>query len=160
MDQPFISFPSPRGHYAAHACIFWCFDARFSDLYDEFLKQKGFDKSKIDLVKIAGGAQALAMDSGIAAAGGIESDKAFAASQVAKSIKLHRTNRIVLMVHLDCGGYGGSKAFDDDREKEWSHHLEELKKAAAFIRQKFPEIGQIECYIADFDGVHEAAVRP
>lgn len=143
---PAVPFESSKDHYTADACIFWCYDARFSALYDAFLKKRNFSVSKIDLVKGAGGAQALAMASG--------ADKDVAASQIAKSIKLHHTARAILMVHMDCGGYGGSKAFNDDHQTEWEHHAGELKKAADFIRNTFPDIADIECYIADFDGLY------
>jgi hypothetical protein len=144
----FIKFDSSHDHYTADACIFWCFDARFSDVYDQFLAERGFVKSKIDLVKAAGGAQALAGDED-------SSDKAFAESQLAKSIKLHNTSRVILMVHIDCGGYGGSKAFENDHQKEWDHHAAELARAAATVQAKFPEIKEIEKWIADFDGLHK-----
>ena len=146
---PFVKFDSPKEHYTAHACIFWCFDARFADLYNEFLNQRGFAHAKIDLVKGAGGAQALAdMDS---------ADRTVAQSQLAKSIRLHHAERVILMVHMDCGGYGGSKTFSGDHQKEWDHHAAELKKAEAFVRATFPEIKEVECWIADFDGAHQIA---
>ncbi len=143
----FIKFDSSKGHYTADACIFWCFDARFADLYNEFLKQREFSNGKIDVVKGAGGAQPLAGEDG--------ADKAVAQSQLAKSIKLHHTERVILMVHIDCGGYGGSKAFDDDHQAEWDHHVNELQKASALVYAAFPEIKEVECWIADFDGAHK-----
>jgi hypothetical protein len=146
MEITLVKYESSREHYDAEACIFWCFDARFAELYNTFLKERGFSGSKIDVVKGAGGAQPLAGDAG--------PDRDVAASQLAKSIKLHHTTRVILMVHIDCGGYGGSKAFDDDHQAEWSHHEAELKKAADGVRAKFPEIKEIECWIADFDGSH------
>lgn len=146
--EDFIPFESSAEHYKAEACIFWCYDARFGDAYENFLEQRGFPHSKIDAVKGAGGAQALAGEAG--------PDRDVAESQLRKSIKLHHTDRVVLMVHMDCGGYGGSKAFHDDHEEEWNHHAAELEKAADFIRKTFPEIKTIECWIADFDGMHRA----
>jgi hypothetical protein len=144
-----IKFGSSREHYNAEACIFWCFDARFAKLYNNFISQGGFNESKIDAVKGAGGAQALACGGG--------ADRDVAESQLGKSIKLHHTERVVLTVHIDCGGYGGSKAFDNDHKKEWDHHVAELDKAAHFVHEKFPEIKEIECWIADFDGLHKVA---
>jgi hypothetical protein len=148
--EPTIKFDSSKDHYQAEECIVWCYDARFSELYDAFLAQRQFSKSKIDLVKCAGGAQALALESG--------PDHDVFSSQIAKSIKLHHTDRVILMVHMDCGGYGGSKAFGDDRKKEWNHHAAELQKAADFVRATFPEIKTVESLIADFDGIREIIV--
>lgn len=149
IPEGFLKFESPKEHYDAEACIVWCYDARFSELYDAFLTARGFVKSKIDLVKCAGGAQALAAASG--------PDHEVFSSQVTKSIKLHHTDRVILMVHMDCGGYGGSKVFDNDHQKEWDHHVAELKKAADFISATFSEIKTIECWLADFDGLHQMA---
>jgi hypothetical protein len=59
---------------------------------------------------------------------------------------------------MDCGGYGGSKAFGDDRKTEWDHHVVELKKAADFVRATFSEIKTVESLIADFDGIYEIIV--
>ncbi len=143
----FIKFESSREHYRAEACVAWCYDARFSSVYDAFLAERSLDVSKIDLVKGAGGAQALAAESG--------ADRETFRSQIEKSIALHHTDRVILMVHMDCGGYGGSKTFGDDHQKEWDHHIAELEKAAMFVRAEFPEIKSIEIWIADFDGMHK-----
>jgi hypothetical protein len=156
-SSEFIPFESSKGHYTAEACVFWCFDARFSDAYDAFLAQRGFEKGKIDLVKAAGGAQALALpdvDSGMAGNAPVAPDRSFAKSQIAKSIMLHHADRVILMVHIDCGGYGGSRAFNNDHDAEWKHHAEELARAAEFIKKNFPEVKIVECWIADFDGMH------
>jgi hypothetical protein len=143
----FIKFYSSKEHYTADACVFWCFDARFADLYNEFLSQRGFAHAKIDAVKGAGGAQPLAGEAG--------PEKLIAESQIAKSIKLHHTERVILMVHMDCGGYGGSKAFGDMRELEWDHHVAELTKATDYVHAQFPDIKEVECWIADFDGIRK-----
>jgi hypothetical protein len=145
--EPFIKFECAKEHYDAEACIFWCYDARFAELYDDFLSVRGFPELKIDLVRGAGGAQALAGEAG--------PDRAVAESQIAKSIKLHHTDRVILMVHIDCGGYGGSKTFGDDHQTEWDHHVAELAKAAVFVHAEFPAIKEVERWIVDFDGAHK-----
>jgi hypothetical protein len=147
MDITVVKFDSSPEHYNAEKCIFWCFDGRFAELYNKFIADRGFRESQIDVVKGAGGAQPLAGEAG--------ADRDVAESQIAKSIKLHHTERVILMVHIDCGGYGGSKAFGNDHQKEWDHHLGELNKAAAFVRKKFPSVKDIELWIADFDGAHK-----
>ena len=91
-SEKFIKFESSKEHYNAEALIFWCFDARFSGAYDAFIADRGFSENKIDLVKAAGGAQALAVESG--------SDHEMFRSQIEKSIKLHHTERVILMVHM------------------------------------------------------------
>lgn len=143
MTKKVLDFFSPRDHYQADACAVWCFDDRFFKLLKAFGKQENFNH--IDLVKCAGGAKALASDGG--------SERDFLASQIAASIRLHGTRRAVLMVHIDCGGYGGSKAFDNDRAREFEHHAQALEKAAQFVSKTFPDLA-VESYIADFDGLY------
>ena len=58
--EPFVKFDSSKEHYTADACVVWCFDDRFYKLLKAFGKQEGF--AHIDLVKVAGGAKALAGD--------------------------------------------------------------------------------------------------
>jgi hypothetical protein len=150
-ELKFIEAKASPEHYKAEACVVWCFDARFAASYDNFLNARGFPEDKVDLVKCAGGAQALAAESGV--------DHETFTAQIEKSIRLHHTDRIVLMVHMDCGAYGGSKAFDNDHQKEWDHHVAELNKALAFIEKGFPDIKYREAWIADFDGVHPIALK-
>jgi hypothetical protein len=146
LSENIIRVQCPKEHYTAEACIVWCFDARFSEAYDEFLKQRGFSEYAIDLVKRAGGAKALAMDA--------SSEQEDVRKQIRGSIDLHHANRVILMMHMDCGAYGGSKNFNNDHQEEWDHHSAELGKAARFVQATFTEIKYIECWIADFDGLH------
>ena len=120
------------------------FDGRFADLYNSFLAERGFEESKVDVVKGAGGAQALAGGEGA------DRSRCGIADRQVHQIAPHRQG--CFHGHMDCGGYGGSAAFDNDHQKEWEHHVAELEKAAGFVRIKFPEIKEVECWLADFDG--------
>ncbi|MSR76341.1 MAG: hypothetical protein EXS68_02010 [Candidatus Ryanbacteria bacterium] len=124
--QSILSFESSKDHYTADVCIVWCFDARFSHLLDTFIKDRNY--TQIDLVKIAGGAK--------------EID--FVIDQIGKSIKLHHTPRVVLMVHNECGAYGGST--------DPAFYEAELSKAADKVRASFPSV-EVEAIFADFDGL-------
>ena len=53
-----------------------------------------------DPIKIAGGAKVLASPER-------EADREFVLDQIRKSMRLHGTRRVILMVHSDCGAYGG-----------------------------------------------------
>ena len=94
-----LDFKTDSAHYSADVCLAWCFDDRFTPVMHELLKQFGH----ADVVKSAGGAKALA--------GGESPERDFVFNQIAASIRLHAAKEIVLMVHVDCGAYGGSKAF-------------------------------------------------
>jgi carbonic anhydrase len=121
-----ISFDLQKGHYTADACVVWCFDDRFYKLLKAFGKQEGF--KNIDLVKIAGGAKALASAGVESSNGGSNPDRDFVLGQIKTSMRLHGTKRVMLMVHRDCGGYGGSAAFAD-AAMEQAHHEAQLAAA-------------------------------
>lgn len=145
--EPFVRFDSQKDHYTADACVVWCYDDRFYQLLKAFGKQEGF--GHIDLVKIAGGAKALA------SAEAASPERDFVLDQIKKSAMLHGTKRLVLMLHRDCGAYGGSKQFAGaDVEKEF--FADQLRRAGEFAKKELPELS-VETYFADFDGLYKVA---
>ena len=141
-------FDSPRDHYQSDAAVVWCFDHRFDLAFQKFLKRSGVTIT--DVIKIAGGAKNLASPEQ-------EADRAFVLDQILKSIKLHNTRRLILMVHSDCGAYGGLAAFHGDATAEAAHHESELQRAASILKIAFPDL-QVEGYFVDFEGVWDAEV--
>lgn len=135
-----ISFQSPREHYVADVCVVWCFDERFSGLLTAFSK----GAKNVDLVKIAGGAKVLAGDP--------STERNFAMVQIKTSIRLHGTKKIALMLHRDCGAYGGSKSFAD-AATEKDYYVRQLASAKQFLASEIPGV-QIDAYFADFDGLY------
>ena len=91
-------FDAPREKYHCDAAILWCFDNRFELGFRKFLKRIGVVNS--DPIKIAGGAKCMASPDH-------EADREFVLDQIRKSMRLHGTRRVILMVHSDCGAYGG-----------------------------------------------------
>jgi hypothetical protein len=136
-------FDAPRAKYHCDAAIVWCFDNRFELGFRKFLKRVGVVNS--DPIKIAGGAKCLASPEH-------ESEREFVLEQLRKSIRLHGTRRAILMLHSDCGAYGGLGAFQGDAELERRHHRDELARAAANLARAIPGI-EIETYFVDFEGV-------
>jgi hypothetical protein len=145
-------FDAPRDKYHCDAAIVWCFDNRFELGFRKFLKRIGVVNS--DPIKIAGGAKCLASPEH-------ESDREFVLDQLRKSIRLHGTRRIILMLHSDCGAYGGLvDGFGGDVEAERRHHREELHRAEENLARALPNV-HVESYFVDFEGVwalEEAAV--
>jgi len=90
-------FDSRTEVYRADACVVSCFDARFELVTRKFLRKRGIQWA--DPLKIAGGAKVFASPAD-------EYERSFALGQVRTSIRLHGTNRVMLMVHTDCGAYG------------------------------------------------------
>ena len=99
-----------------------------------------------DLIKIAGGAKSLASPEH-------ERDREFVLEQIRKSIRLHDTALVILMLHSDCGAYGGlERGFAGNAGREAEHHEEELRLAAECLRNAVPGI-QVRAYFVDFEGV-------
>jgi len=108
-----------------------------------------------DPLKIAGGAKAFASPVE-------ESERSFALGQVRTSMRLHGTNRVMLMIHSDCGAYGGLPAFGGNKEREAANHESELRNAAEFLKSSISAI-EVECYYLKFNGVwafEEATFTP
>ena len=53
--------------------------------------------------------------------------------------KIHATQTIVVLDHIDCGAYGGSVRFDSI-DDEIKFHTEKLVEAKALLSEKFPEL--------------------
>jgi hypothetical protein len=137
-------FDAPREKYQCDAAVVWCFDNRFDAGFRKFLKRIGVYNS--DPIKIAGGAKSLASPDH-------ESDCEFVIGQIQKSIRLHGAPRVILMLHSDCGAYGGLTAgFGGDAAAEREHHRKEMEKAKANLAAAIPGI-RVEGYFVDFEGV-------
>jgi hypothetical protein len=142
-------FDAPRGKYQCDAAILWCFDNRFDVGFGKFLKRIGVEHS--DPIKIAGGAKSLVSPEQ-------ESDRAFVLEQLRKSMRLHGTRKVILMVHSDCGAYGGlADGFHGDARVEALHHQQELHRAAARLSEAIPDI-EIQAYFVDFEGIWDAEI--
>jgi hypothetical protein len=124
--------------------VVWCFDNRFDAGFRKFLKRIGVYHS--DPIKIAGGAKSLASPEH-------ESDREFVLGQIRKSMRLHGAERVILMLHSDCGAYGGlAGGFGGDEAAEREHHLTEMERAVATLRTAIPG-ARVEGYLVDFEGV-------
>jgi hypothetical protein len=136
-------FEAPREKYHCDAAILWCFDNRFDLGFRKFLKRIGVTHS--DPIKIAGGAKCLASPE-------LETDRKFVLEQIRTSMRLHDTKRVILMLHSDCGAYGGLPAFGGNPETEALHHQRELARAAANLLGAIPGV-EVQGYFVDFEGI-------
>lgn len=139
-------FDAQRANYECDAAVVCCFDNRFRLGFNKFLKRRGIENP--DVIRVAGGAKCLASPES-------ESEREFATGQIRTSIRLHATKRVILMVHSDCGGYGGLARFGNDALREREHHQKELERAAEYLRAQFPEM-EVGTYFVDFEGVWAA----
>lgn len=146
--KPVVKFKSKPEHYHADACVVWCYDDRFYKLLKKFGKKQKL--RNIDLVKVAGGAKALA--AGNAGEESAATERDFLIGQIKTSVRLHHSKRIILMLHRDCGAYGGSKAFSGAAE-ERERYAADLRAARDFVRKEVPAV-PVDAYFADFDGLY------
>jgi carbonic anhydrase-like protein len=143
-------FDAPREKYYCDAAVIACFDNRFELGFRKFLKRIGVIIS--DPIKIAGGAKSLASPER-------DTDREFILEQIRKSIRLHGTTRVILMLHSDCGAYGGlAAAFQGDTRAEAENHHRELQRAATILLSAIPALN-VEAYFVDFEGVWKAELE-
>jgi hypothetical protein len=144
MMKKVFHFDAPREKYDCDAAIVWCFDNRFHLGFSKFLKRRGVSNS--DPIKIAGGAKCLASPEH-------ETDREFVLEQIRTSIRFHSTKLVILMVHSDCGAYGGLVGgFGGNARVEAQHHEEELRRAAECLQKAIPGV-DVQAYFVDFEGI-------
>ena len=149
MMKKVFHFDAPREKYHCDAAVVWCFDNRFHLGFTKFLKRCGV--SNADPIKIAGGAKCLASPEK-------ENEREFVLEQIRKSIHLHGTERVILMLHSDCGAYGGLlDGFGGNPRAEAQHHEAELRRAAECVQKAIPGI-DVHTYFVDFEGVWAVAL--
>ena len=143
-------FEAPRQKYHCDAAVIWCFDNRFELGFRKFLKRIGVVNS--DPVKIAGGAKCLASPD-------LETEREFILEQIRKSMRLHGTQRVILMLHSDCGAYGGlAGGFGGNIQLEAERLHAELCTAASNLKDAIPGL-QIDAYFVDFEGIWDAELE-
>src|SRR5271163_3203036 len=137
-------FDAPRDKYHCDAAVVWCFDNRFQLGFSKYLKRIGVVNS--DPIKIAGGAKCLASPEH-------ETDREFVLDQIKKSVRLHGTKLAILMLHSDCGAYGGlAGGFGGDAILEAQSQEQELRRAAEWLRNALPDL-KVQAYFVDFEGI-------
>jgi carbonic anhydrase len=138
-------FDSPANAYVADAAVLCCFDQRISRAVRKFLKKQGIERA--DMIVVAGGAKTLASPRN-------DFEQDFILEQVRMSIRLHQTQRVLVMSHSDCATYGGLAHFKGDKQAEAEHHSGELLRAGELLTANFPDIS-VEPYFVKFDGIWE-----
>ncbi|MCU0653156.1 MAG: hypothetical protein MUD10_02755 [Candidatus Pacebacteria bacterium] len=73
----------------------------------------------------------------------------FFLKQIDISKRLHNCQAVILTMHMDCGAYGGSKAYDG-LDAEIAGCTDELKKTKAIVEERFPGL-PVETYIIDLE---------
>lgn len=132
----------------SHSCssaLVRCIDFRLESAIQAFINSKKLTDD-CDIISIAGAVKNL-----------VDDKDGFLATQLDISKRLHNTIKIILMNHLDCGAYGGHSAFENIK-KEREFHIEQMNKAQAIIKEKFPDIC-VETALACIDENHQIIVE-
>jgi hypothetical protein len=104
-----------------------------------------------DAIKVAGGAKCLASPAN-------ECDREFVLEQIRTSMRLHGTTVAILMLHSDCGAYGGlDGGFGGDARLEAQRQEEELRRAVAFLQKAIPTL-DVQAYFVDFEGIWDLEI--
>ena len=143
--QKILHFISPRERYTCDAAVVWCYDNRFEAAFRKLLKRLAIVHH--DPIRIAGGAKSFVSPQ-------FEGDREFLLDQIRKSIQLHGTRTILLMLHSDCGAYGGLAAFKNNTDDEARNHSADLCRAAAFVKRSIPDLA-VRAFFVDFEGIWE-----
>lgn len=132
-----LNVESPRKHYVAKATIIWCFDARFDKALEKFMTMT--PEYQFDVIKVAGGVKQIASPER-------ETDRNFILDQIAASIRLHKSETVIIMSHNECGAYDG--------KTDIGFYLGELKKGEDILENRFAGKKIIKIFV-DFDGIYE-----
>lgn len=144
MEKTYIFYhDSSLEHYQADAFVVRCFDNRFWKTFKQFLRHMNL--GHIDPESVAGGAKVFVDPEK-------EGDRDYMIRELEKSIALHKTTRVMLFTHHDCGAYGGFARFHNNEEEEFDFHVNVHKKAVEFIHSRFPRI-LVDAYFIDQKGV-------
>lgn len=83
----------------------------------------------------------------------------FMLSQIEVSKNLHNCQAVILTMHIDCGAYGGSKAYNG-AEDERSACMAELRKAKEIVRTKFLDLN-VDTYLIGLErSVNGWSIKP
>ena len=130
--------------HQCEAIVFNCMDFRFHTDIRDFLVSMGL-KDRYDLVSLAGVTKGL-----------VENDSAsteLILKQIEISQRLHNIQEVYIIHHMDCGAYGGHKAFAN-LEEERNKQLADMEEAEKIISEKFPklEINKVLARIKEEEG--------
>ena len=109
--------------------VITCIDYRFAIANQEFINETLGLKDNYDHISIPGSIYNLVNP--------VTQDLLF--SKFALSVKLHLINRVVIISHRDCGGYGGSASFGSEIS-EYETLCADLRKARELLIEKYPTL--------------------
>jgi carbonic anhydrase len=124
--------------------VLTCMDHRYQEAIREILMAKhNINIDHVDRLAI-GGASAAIVDGSMM-------------PSIHIAVEKHKAKNLYIFDHIDCGGFGGQAAFDNDVDKEAQAHFESIDRAKEAVHKVLPEI-VIVSYVVGLDG--EPIYRP
>ena len=118
--------------------VLTCMDHRYQEyIRDILLERHNVDIDHVDRLAIGGSSMAIVDGSMI--------------PSLEIAFNKHRAKKLYVFDHIDCGGFGGQDAFDNDVDKEARAHFESIDRAQDVIHKVLPEIVMIS-YVVGLDG--------
>ncbi|HRY63235.1 MAG TPA: hypothetical protein P5267_01345 [Patescibacteria group bacterium] len=124
-------YEMPLPEMDVHHCnlaVVRCFDFRFREV-DQHFAELFFGTKNFDLTGIPAPAKRLQSDQWVF--------QTLVADVRNVCVSLHRIKTLVILGHWDCGGYGGSEAFDSP-EKEEEKYKADLLVAKKLLTAELP----------------------
>jgi hypothetical protein len=121
--------------------VFACLDWRLHPAIEEYFTKDG---TGCDMCVTAGSIKGLLE----------EASQKYLLEQVNISKSLHNCRGAILTIHIDCGAYGGSKAFPN-AEKEMIACKNQLELAKSVVEKNFPGL-PVEAYVIGLEHVNGA----
>jgi carbonic anhydrase len=134
--------------HTAKALLLHCMDFRFVHETVHFMKSQGLI-DQYDDVGAAGAVKNLVDPMA-------PSDPEFIFRHIEIAQRLHHIESVYLLNHRDCGAYG---KFYTTPEEEVERHHQDLKKAAAMITEKFPDLS-VKSFLATLEAPGKVGFEP
>tara|TARA_B100000315_G_scaffold250269_1_gene282773 strand:+ start:526 stop:972 length:447 start_codon:yes stop_codon:yes gene_type:complete len=122
-----------KSHIQKHKCtaaLICCIDFRFWKATVNFV-QNAFGIYDFDLITHAGAAKVF-VEKKTDVINILE-------KQIRLAERLHKVSMIIIVNHQDCGAYGGSGKFKNEKD-EFAHHSQDVRKGIDLLKKKHKEI--------------------
>lgn len=129
-NQQIVTTINPEtARYDCDTLVITCIDYRFAIANQDFINETLGLKDNYDHISIPGSILDL-----------VNSDtRDLLFSKFALTVRLHQIKQVVVIVHIDCGAYGGSSSFGSETaEKEILYA--NLKEAEKLLIEKYPTL--------------------
>lgn len=129
-----------------HQCpifVLGCIDFRFRDQLSDYIKSQHGEEIDFDETLLAGASKNL-VD---------EQTRDIVLDQIRISHDLHQAKLVYLANHIDCGAYGGSKAFLS-KDEEIAKLTDDLQTSKQLVLEKYPDV-EVKMILLDWDSTRE-----